>query len=186
MMDKFAVLRSVVGARGEHAAVQCLTGYSAADSKQQGGRPSLGAILSKLEGPVDSTMPPFLGLSPRMGHMPWANNGDPGYLGVANGPFTPNGSDLACLTLNGISLGRFDNRKGLLRSFDTLRRDIDADGAIDGMDAYTRRAMEILTSSRLLDALDVTREDPRLRAKYGYGDMNNVNDGGPVLHGPTS
>jgi hypothetical protein len=48
------------------------------------------------------------------------------------------------------------------------------------MDTFTRRAFEILTSSKLREALDVSREDPRLRAKYGYGDMNNVDDGGPA------
>ncbi len=42
MMDKFALIRTIVGARGEHAAVQCLTGYPMAVSEQQGGRPSLG------------------------------------------------------------------------------------------------------------------------------------------------
>jgi len=179
MMDKVAIIRSLVGARGEHAAVQCLTGYSDADSKQQGGRPSLGAILSHLEGPVNAAVPPFVGLSPKMGHMPWADNGDPGYLGIKHAPFTPNGADLANLSLKGMSLGRFGDRKGLLKSFDGLRRDIDANGSIEGMDAFTQRAFEILTSSKLVDALDVTKEDPRLRAKYGQGDMKNVDDGGP-------
>jgi len=180
VMDKLAILRTVVGARGEHAAVQCVTGYPAEESKQQGGRPSLGAVLSKLQGPVDSTVPPFVGLSPRMGHMPWADNGDPGYLGLKYAPFTPNmGADRNSLSLRDVSVDRFDGRKGLLQSFDGLRRDIDVNGAIEGMDTFTRRAFEILTSSKLVEALDVTREDPKLRAKYGIGDMTNVDDGGP-------
>jgi hypothetical protein len=78
-MDKLAIVRSIVGAGGEHAAGQCLTGYSEVQSTLQGGRPSLGAILSKLQGPVRSDIPPFVGLSPRMGHAPWANPGDPGF-----------------------------------------------------------------------------------------------------------
>jgi len=180
VMDKLAILRTVVGARGEHAAVQCVTGYPAEESKQQGGRPSLGAVLSKLQGPLDSTVPPFVGLSPRMGHMPWADNGDPGYLGLKYAPFTPNmGADRNSLSLRDVSVDRFDGRKGLLQSFDGLRRDIDVNGAIEGMDTFTRRAFEILTSSKLVEALDVTREDPKLRAKYGIGDMTNVDDGGP-------
>jgi hypothetical protein len=179
MMDKVAVIRSLVGARGEHAAVQCHTGYSMAESQQQGGRPSLGAILSKVAGPVNSVVPPFVGLSPKMGHAPWSDNGNPGYLGLVHAPFTPNGADLANLTLKAISPGRFGGRKGLLQNFDALRRDVDANGSIEGMDAFTRRAFEILTSSKLVEALDVSREDPRLRAKYGYGDMINVDDGGP-------
>ncbi len=179
MMDKLAIIRTVVGARGEHAAVQCLTGYPEQISKVQGGRPALGSILSYLKGPVDPAVPPFVGLSPSMGHRPWADNGDPGYLGLAHAPFTPNGDDLANLRPEGLPLDRLGNRKSLQRQLDDLRRDIDSSGAMEGMDAFTRNAFDILTSSKLADALDVTREDPKLRAKYGIGDMKPVDDGGP-------
>ncbi|HEV3164411.1 MAG TPA: DUF1501 domain-containing protein [Isosphaeraceae bacterium] len=182
MADKVTIIRSIVGALDEHASDQCLGGYPYSVSKQQGGRPSLGAILSKLEGSVDPAVPPFVGLAPRMGFRMWQNPGDPGYLGLAHAPFTPNGSDLANLTLQGMSLDRLGDRRSLLRSFDNLRKDIDANGSIEGMDAFTRRAFEILTSSKMVEALDVTREDPRLRAKYGYGDMKNVDDGGPCCN----
>ena len=68
-------------------------------SQQQGCRPSLGAVLLKLQGSVDSTVPPFVGLAPRMGHMHWADNGDPGYLGLTYAPFIPNmGADLTRLS----------------------------------------------------------------------------------------
>jgi hypothetical protein len=182
MMDKLAILRAVVGAGPEHAAVQCQSGYTAAQSKQQGGRPGLGAVLSKLQGPVRSEIPPFVGLAPRMGHMPWADPGAPGFLGLTHAPFTPNGADLESLTQGGVTLDRLRDRRGLLRSFDTFRRGLDASGALEAMDDFTRRAFEILTSGALLEALDVTREDPKLRAKYGYGDMANVDDGGPCCN----
>src|SRR4051812_42127958 len=100
LMDKLAILRTVVGAGPEHAAVQCLTGYTATQSQQQGGRPSLGAVLSKVQGPVRSEIPPFVGLSPKMGHPPWADPGSPGFLGLTHAPFTPNGADLESLTRN--------------------------------------------------------------------------------------
>jgi hypothetical protein len=182
MMDKLVVIRTIVGAQGEHAAVQCMTGYPEAVSKQQGGRPSLGAILSKLEGPVSSGVPAFVGLSPAMGHRPWADPGEPGYVGLAHAPFTPNGASLATMKLRGITLDRLGDRKSLLQSFDGLRRDLDTGGSIEGMDSFTRRAFEILTSSDLVRALDLDREDPRLRARYGYGDMKNVDDGGPCCN----
>src|SRR5437868_5567785 len=57
MMDKLTVIRTIVGAHGDHSAGQCLTGYTDAMSKVQGGRPSLGSILSKLQGPVDPAVP---------------------------------------------------------------------------------------------------------------------------------
>ena len=89
MMDKFAVIRSLVGAGGDHSAGQCLTGYKDMISKVQGGRPSLGAVVSHLQGPVHPDVPPFVGLSPRTGEPRWGNPGDPGYLGLAHAPFTP-------------------------------------------------------------------------------------------------
>ncbi len=89
MMDRFVLLRSIVGAGGDHSAGQCLTGYRDLISKVQGGRPSLGAVVSKLQGAVDPDMPPFVGLSPRTGEVRWGNPGDPGYLGLTHAPFTP-------------------------------------------------------------------------------------------------
>ena len=45
--------------------------------------------MSKLKGCADPAMPAFVGLSPKMGHMPWADAGQPGFLGVAHAPFKP-------------------------------------------------------------------------------------------------
>jgi hypothetical protein len=142
----------------------------------------LGAILSKLHGPVDEAIPPFVGLSPTMGHRPWADNGDPGYLGLAHAPFTPNGGDLPDPNKVGLNVPRMAGRKGLLGQLDLIRRDIDTTGSMAGLDGFTRQAFDILSSSKLANALDVTKEDPRLRAKYGYGDMKNVDDGGPCCN----
>jgi hypothetical protein len=178
-MDKLAILRTIVGARGEHAAIQCFTGYSEFLSKAQGGRPSIGSILSYLHGQVDPAVPPFVGLSPLMGHRPWADPGDPGYLGLPHAPFTPFQSGDSSLTAEGLTFDRLSGRRTLRHQLDGLRREIDRTGALDGMDTFSQQAFDILGSSRLAEALDVTREEPRLRAKYGIGDMNNVDDGGP-------
>ena len=64
---------------------------------------------------------------------------------------------------------RIRDRLSLSASFDRLRRDIDTDGAVAGSDAFDRQAFDILTSPRLLEALDLSREDPRLRDRYGFG-----------------
>ena len=50
MMDKFTVIRSLVGDGPDHSAGQCLRDIRTSISKAQGGRPSLGAIVSKLPG----------------------------------------------------------------------------------------------------------------------------------------
>jgi microsomal dipeptidase-like Zn-dependent dipeptidase len=38
-----------------------------------------------------------------------------------------------------------------------------------GMDAFTEQAMGLLTSSRLAEALDLSKEDPATVARYGTG-----------------
>ncbi len=192
MMSKFVVIRSLVGAGPEHSAGQCLTGYKDLVSRAQGGRPSLGAVVSELQGPFSPDIPPFVGLSPRTAHPPWGNPGEPGYLGLAHAPFTPfrserpasrskPGSGSAGLSLDERTIvpARLARRRSLLIQLDELRRSHDHSEAMEGMDAYTRQAFDILFSRRVFEALDLGREDPRLRAKYGVGDMINEGDGAP-------
>ncbi len=56
---------------------------------------------------------------------------------------------------------------------------LDRDQATQGMDSFTQRAFDVLSSRRVFEALDLTKEDPRLRDRYGIGDMNNEADGPP-------
>src|SRR5260370_37707883 len=85
------------------------------------------------------------------------------------------------MVLNGVTLDRIADRKALLAGFDRFRRDIDGSGMMEGLDAFNEQAFGILTSSRLLDALDVQKEDAKVRARYGKGDPKNRDDGGPKL-----
>ncbi len=181
IMDKCTVIRSISDCDTSHDAFQCLTGRS---SKRQppGGWPSMGSIVSRLQGTVNPAMPPFVGLSPKMGHMPWARNGEPGYLGVAHAPFQPNrGGGTDDMSLHGVSLDRLRDRAGLLKSFDQLRRDMDATGLMGGMDVFNEQALGVLTSPKLLHALDLSREQPRIASSYGQGENRNRDDGGPRL-----
>ena len=181
MMDKCTLIRSMVDCEPSHDAFQCLTGRSA-KGQPPGGWPSFGSTVSKLHGQVDKAVPAFAGLAPKMGHAPWARNGDPGYLGVAHAPFQPNrAGGTQDMALNGITLERLQDRRNLLQSFDTLRRDLDASGLMQGIDSFNQQAMGVLTSSRLLDALDLSKEDPRILAAYGQGENRNRDDGGPRL-----
>src|SRR5258708_10427562 len=50
-MDHWAVIRSLVGSEGQHAAFQCLTGR-AHNRQPSGGWPAFGAVVSKLQGAV--------------------------------------------------------------------------------------------------------------------------------------
>jgi hypothetical protein len=180
MMDKFVILRSIVGATGDHYAFQCHTGRRH-QRQPQGGWPAMGSVLSKLMGAGDPSVPAYVGLAPPMGHKPWADNGQPGFVGVSHAPFKPNAEGKDDMVLNGVSLDRLGDRKTLLASFDRFRREADTSGMMAGMDTFNRQAIGVLTSSKLLDALDLSKEDPRIVERYGKGDPKNRDDGGPKL-----
>jgi hypothetical protein len=192
MMSNFAVLRSIVGSGPDHSAGQCMTGYKDAISRAQGGRPSLGSVVSLLQGQVRPDIPSFVGLAPRTIEPRWSNPGEPGFLGLAHAPFTPLRGEKPMGPLKhaggsaGFSLDerttiptRLASRRSLLGELDDFRRSIDRSGVMEGMDEFSRQAFEILASRRVFEALDVSREDPRLRARYGVGDMKNEQDGPP-------
>ena len=178
--DKLVFIRSIVGAQGDHFAFQCQTGRTA-QKQPQGGWPSLGSVLSKLSGPVNPGIPPFVGMAPPMGHMPWADAGQPGFLGAAHAPFKPSAEGRDNMVLHGLTLDRLRDRKQLLTEFDHFRRDVDNSGMMTGLDAFNSQALGVLTSSSLADALDLTNEDPNLVERYGKGDPKNRDDGGPKM-----
>lgn len=131
------------------------------------------------EGPADPGVPPFIGLAPDSGHPPYGSPGLPGFLGVGNAAFRPSGPARNDMVLNAISGDRLQERSGLLQSFDRLRRDIDARGTLKGIDDINAQALGILTSSKLADAFDLSREDPAVVERYGKGDTKNYGDGAP-------
>ncbi len=183
MMDKFAVIRSIVGARGGHDAYQCTTGYEKQSLAAIGGRPSIGSALAKLQGAVDPSVPPFVGLAERTQHVEWSDPGQVGFLGSTYGAFRPSGPDLANMKLNAANQTQLADRRKLLAGFDTLRRGLDADGALAGMDAHSERALNVLLSSKLIDALDLSKEDPRVRDRYGDGKPYKFqHDGAPTAN----
>ena len=146
-----------------------------------GGWPSLGSCVARLQGPVKEAVPPFVGLAPKMGHMEWADPGHPGFLGMPYAPFHPEGEGKSDMVLNGITLDRLTDRKALLTTLDRFRRDADASGTMEGVDAFNRQALNVLTSSKLVEALDLSKEDPKVVERYGKGDPRNRDDGGPRL-----
>ncbi len=182
-MDRFAVIRSLVGSEGHHAAFQCVTGRTQVNQPASGW-PSFGSVVSKLQGPVDPAVPAFVGLAPKMTTGTWANAGPPGFLGPVHAPIRPNADGLAGMTLKGLTVDQLGDRTALMRRFDGLRKAADATGSLDGADESTRRALNILTSSRLADALDLEKEDVRTRDRYGRGDPKpaGYGDAGPLLN----
>jgi len=183
VMDKSVVIRSMVGAADRHDAVMCTTGWPHASLQPLGGRPSMGAVLSRVRGPVDPSVPPFVGLAAATQHRPWSDAGQTGFLGPSHSPFKPEGNGLADMRLSNITVDQLADRRRLISSFDALRTDIDHSGAIEGMDAAQRRALDVLTSNKLLDALDLSKEPQRVRDRYGDGRPYQFQfDGAPTVN----
>jgi len=59
------------------------------------------------------------------------------------------------------SLDAFADRKELLKSFDTLRRDIDRADSIRAVDKFQAQALEIITSPKVREAFDLSKEPPK-------------------------
>jgi hypothetical protein len=179
IMDKCIPLRSVYGSPdGDHDSFICYTGRSKRN-QPAGGWPSMGSVASDRLGAVNAAVPAFVGLSPDAGHPPYGSPGLPGFLGVAHAAFRPSGPASDDMKLQGITGDRLNERRSLLASVDRLRRDMDRTGTLEGMDSLSQQAFNILTSSRLVEALDISGEPESVRERYGKGDATRFGDGAP-------
>jgi len=182
IMDRCAIIRSVVGATDRHDAFQCMTGWKVTDLAALGGRPSLGSVVTKLQGPTEPSVPPFVGLAEPTKEIRWSDAGKPGFLGPAYAPFKPDSEGRRNMVLGDLSLSQLQDRRKLLSSVDRLKREMNA-GQMQALDRFTAGAFDVLTSSKLADALDLSKEDPKVRERYGTGQPYNYQfDGAPTVN----
>ena len=158
MADKFAIIRSLVGMFDDHSNFHTQTGFGRNDLRNIGGRPSIGSVVSKLLGPTGSGAPCYIAY----------NDGPVGYLGPVYKPYHPQGGDLRLV--GGMDASRLDSRTNLLASLDKIRRDADASGKMTALDTFTQRAVGVVTSGKVADALDLEKEDKAVRERYGRDD----------------
>src|SRR5262245_40612594 len=78
MMDRLAIVRSIVGLRDEHSSYQTLTGYTMTPAQREG-RPNVCSVVARVLGPTAPTVPPFVDLFPTMQHRPY-NIPGPGFV----------------------------------------------------------------------------------------------------------
>ena len=185
LMDKIAVVRSIVDSEGLHDCYQCMTGRRRRENTPSGGWPQIGTWVSKLQGPVHAGMPPNVSLMYPTGHRDWGQPGKGGFLGPSHAPMGLVAKDPLArpddMTLKGVSLERLHDRTRLLGAIDRFRRDLDTSGVMDSMDAFTQQAFSVLSSSGLVNALDVSQEDPRIVERYGPSSPVYQRDGAPKM-----
>jgi len=98
-----------------------------------------------------------LGSAWMSGHTPFVVSGD------------PNSDDfkIDSLALPQGMAERLEDRFSLLKGVDTLRRDIDANGAIRAMDEHYRQTVDMIFSERFRRAFDLSEEPKMVRERFG-------------------
>lgn len=98
----------------------------------------------------------------------------PAWLGTADVPFVFHGdpSDTGFkvdnLALSQRLEGRLDDRMTLLDGFDCFRREIDrAEPSVTALDEFNQQAVNLLTSEKVREAFDLSREPQSVRDRYG-------------------
>jgi hypothetical protein len=186
LADKFALVRSLRHNRGEHSGGthRFLTGYSSVAANLNNAEyPDIGSVVARELQEQAGEVPLYVGNTKFYG-------GGPGYLGPGYAPFMPNPNPLTstgnntydpiplylsaesqanlALTPDGsLTLRR---RHDLLQTLDALPRALERPERWTAFDRFQRQAVELLAGSRTRAAFDLSREEPRLRARYGDTD----------------
>jgi len=160
-LDRLALLRGVRSVENDHFLSEVYTGLP----RTAGKRPAFGSAVSRLHGSAGG-LPAYVSLNrPTTDQFEYEK---PYYAGAGHAPFRPFGEALANLTPVK-ELDRLQDRKTLLRTFDTLNRDLESSGALAALDRHQARAVEMITSPRVREAFDLSHEPIRNLARYGKG-----------------
>ena len=178
VMDRAIVIRSLTGGLDDHNMHQCITGWESHpqsfDSRDvpgypPGGWPSIGAVVSKLQGPAVEGIPPAIDLTPLYYDARWMLKHPPckaGFLGPAYEGFQVRAVDPKAISLNGIGMRRLSDRRTLLSGLDRFRRALDKE-TVQATDSFTQQAFSLMTSPDLAEALDISKEPAHIKARYG-------------------
>lgn len=176
--DKFSIVRSLHHDTGDHftGGHWMLTGRGAGVSggATTGKYPFFGSIATKITGPRHAGMPANVAIPYAMsiGLRPGYFGGN--YLGTPYNPFETEGDPnndrfkVQNVTLtNQMTIDRLEDRRSLLQSVDSIRRDMDQSGALEAFDRFDQQAFDLVTSERARKAFDLNSENERLRETYG-------------------
>jgi hypothetical protein len=177
LMKRMSIIRSLHHDNGDHfaAAHWMLTGALGSNALNlRPVYPSAGSVVARLKGARRPGLPAYVGLpnTHSVGLRPGYHGA--AYLGAAYNPFLADGDPnqpgyrVPELTLpSGLDAARLGNRRCLLGALDAARSAV-ADASQDqDVDPFTQQAFELLTGPAARRAVDLTREDPRIRDRYG-------------------
>ncbi len=156
--DKYAILRGVSHTLAAHdlGTKYLNTGNRPIPSLNF---PGYGAVVTKeLSSPRD--LPPFVAI-PNTSQVA-------GYLGVEYAPFSTQTTPRAGqpFSVRGITLGRgltvdeIERRRNLLTDLDTTFGGFESSDLVNGLDRFSQRAYDIISSPRSRQAFDISKESP--------------------------
>jgi hypothetical protein len=145
--------------------------------------PSFGSYIARCVGPNQPGLPAYVGLPSAQSVYLFPGYMGAAYLGAQYNPFDVDqqlrylaanytghiGSPRRLQSLLQAQTGTMEGRMSLMRSLDTMRRDLDRSGTMEAMDRYQQQAVELITSRTARDAFDIDREPPTLADRYGRG-----------------
>ena len=179
--DKYALVRSVHHTRSSHnpGAYYSLTGREPLSKLVTANAsaidfPHPGSIVHYLDR-REHKVPPFVALPTMIADGPFRTPGEfAGFLGKMYDPLwmlgDPNapGFNVEELTLpDEVDVERVEERRSILRDLDARSRMADRQAAVQGMNAYRGRAMDLLTSPATKRAFALHEESDRVRDRYG-------------------
>jgi hypothetical protein len=174
VMDLFTILRSVTHNDSNHGAGNHLmtTGMSTPVPVGCGNsvsyHPAMGAFAAR-ERETEHGLPGYVTLGRPM------RSGGPNFLGAAYSPLVvpgdPNSDSFQVKDVSlpkGVDEARLDARRGLLGQLDRLQRIVESpNDPVRGMDSYTERAYQLVTSPEAKAAFDIRQEEAKTREAYG-------------------
>ncbi len=196
MAHQFAFIRSVNHKAGCHNCLPCYTGFDVIPPDQHPrptDAPSIGSVLQYMSGERTET-PQYVYIPNWLGWGQSFRRAGPygGFLGkqydalttecmpfydkdsFAPSPGTPQivrGAPVLPSTSleDGMTIDRLNTRRSLLSQIDTERRRMDQFASVDSSSYQRnqRQAFDILTSSAMRQAFDLSQEDPKMVDRYG-------------------
>jgi uncharacterized protein (DUF1501 family) len=174
LADRLSVVRSLAHTIPSHgpATVFMTTGNKPTPAVQY---PALGSLVTRLLPPREG-VPPYVAFNEIRG----GSAGTAGFLGSAYNPFIVEGvgggkkGAAGSLRVRGIqlptgfTLDELENRDKLLQGFDESFRAADKSADLaEGLDAFHKKALEILRSDRTKKAFDLAQESKETHERYG-------------------
>ena len=174
--DKYTLIRSIAHKFSDHGggSKRVMTGrIPKTPTGTKNDSPSVISIVSKMRERIEIGLPNTICVSGGSRSKVDTYAQGAAYLGMKYNYFPVGGNpgsskfDIRNLFLNKNIANRLDDRRLLLGALDRLRSEIDANGAMDAVDDYSRKAFDLMTSTRAHEAFDLSQEPMALRERYG-------------------